>query len=553
MSNIVISIEIGLHTTKICEVDYKKKNPHVYSCITFQTPENTFEDGYIRDKNKFVLIVKDKIKEANMKSNRVVFTVASSKIANREVIIPLVKDNRIQDVINANASDYFPVDISQYIITYSILQKIITKEEKKFRLLVLAAPDNLVKNYYNVAEMLDYDVVAIDYIGNSAYQIIKKQVGAGTRLVIQMNEQTTLISILEDDILRLQRTVSYGTISVINTIVNNQYFDVTNENQALQLLGSRELINTQLDSIQSEAAVSLSLLSEGYKRIDKENLVKEEVTDSLRDLISNILRVLDYYYSKNNEKKINAIYITGQGSKFKGIERLLYHETGIEVKKMEKLQSVAFNKNINLSDVDQSDYISCIGATMNPIHFVPKEYSLKDKKKTNIHSITVIFATSFIFSAILVSTSILSYKTAMIDNISLTNNIANLLDINKVYDANIVAVDSHTKVKAMYDMTANPNEKLNDLITELEEKLPTEVIIQTMTVTSTDITLSFKGDSKKTAAKVLQQLKTFTNISQISTAGITETEDENGFATVQFIVMGSYNMEYLQEDSNGGN
>ena len=553
MSNKVISIEIGLHTTKICEVDFKKKNPHVYSCIIFQTPENTFEDGYIRDKNKFVLIVKDKIKEANMRSNRVVFTVASTKIANREVILPLIKDNRIQDVINANASDYFPVDISQYIITYSILQKIITKEEKKLRLLVLAAPDNLIKNYYNVAEMMGYEVVAIDYIGNSSYQIIKKQVGAGTNLVIQMNEQTTLISILEDDILGLQRTLSYGTTSVINTIVGNEVFHITNDNDAIQLLCSKELINPQLDSFQSEAAASLSLISDEYKNIEKEKIGKEEVTDSLRDLISNILRVLDYYYSKNKEKKINSIYITGQGSKFKGIDSLLHHETGIEVKKLDKLQSVAFNKNINLSSVDESDYISCIGATINPIHFVPKEYSLKDKKKTNIHSIKVIFATSFIVSAILVSTSILSYKTALIDNASLTNDIANLEDINKIYDASVVAQDSYTKVIDMYDMTANPNDKLNNLLTELQEKLPTEVIVQTMSVTSTDITLGFKGDSKQTAAKVLQQLKTFTSISQVSTGGITETEDENGFVTVQFIVTASYTMEYLQEDSNGGN
>ena len=49
MGKKVLSIEIGLHTTRVCEVEAGKKNPHVYNCISFDTPENIVEVGFILD------------------------------------------------------------------------------------------------------------------------------------------------------------------------------------------------------------------------------------------------------------------------------------------------------------------------------------------------------------------------------------------------------------------------------------------------------------------------------------------------------------------------
>ena len=52
MAKHVLSIEIGTQVTKIVEIDYKKKNPHVYRAVSFATPEGVIEDGVIRDKER---------------------------------------------------------------------------------------------------------------------------------------------------------------------------------------------------------------------------------------------------------------------------------------------------------------------------------------------------------------------------------------------------------------------------------------------------------------------------------------------------------------------
>ena len=137
MAKKILSIEIGLHTTKVCELEAGKKNPHVTNCITFDTPENIVEDGFILDKDLMAQTLRSHLNEAKMTVKDVNITIASTKIANREVVIPLVADNKIQAIIDASASEYFPLDVSEYTISYSVLDKINTKDEKKLKLLLL--------------------------------------------------------------------------------------------------------------------------------------------------------------------------------------------------------------------------------------------------------------------------------------------------------------------------------------------------------------------------------------------------------------------------------
>ncbi len=538
MFNKVLSIDVGLHTTRICEVDYRRKIPHVYKCISFPTPENTFEDGYIRDKVSFTAQVKEKIVQAGMKSKRVIFTISSSKIANREVIIPNVNEKKVQDIVNTNASEYFPVDVSEYSISYSILQKINENEKKKIRLLVIAAPENLIKNYYNVAEMLGFDIIAIDYYGNSIYQMIQKQVNGGTNLVIQIDEQSTLINIMENNVLELQRNVPYGTNSVIQAVMEQHYFKATDKSEALHQLYSRELIQQQQENYEREAAAALSPALDGEITEDYE--AYDEVLESLRSLVNSILRVLNYYDTKHQEKKIQTIFITGQGAKFRGMEKLLQAETGIEVKKLEFLNSVVFNKNISLTGEYQSDYISCIGAAINPNRFEPKDYQIREKKKSNIQSVIVIFTSAIVLSIVLVTTAVLDYKTNQLEYDRLVQEIDAIGDLDQIYKDHAIAEKASKAVATMYLMTVSPNERLNELITEMEVNLPSNALVESLDITSTDIALSIKVDTKSTAAKALQQLRGFPELIQIGTSEIIESKDEFGLKTVRLIITGQY-------------
>lgn len=541
MANKIISIEIGLKTIKLCEISYKKKKPFIYNCITLETPEDTFEDGYIRDKNKLTDFLKEKIKEEKIKGEKVIFTITSSRIANREITIPMVRDNQIQSVIETNATEYFPVEVSEYIFAYNILERIINKKEKKLRLSVYAAPNNLINNYYSVANLLGYEVEAIDYSGNSIVEILKKQIKTEANLMIQINEHTTLLSILDGNVLKLQRTIPYGTSSVVEAVLNNEMYQVKDEKEALQLLCSNEIINKKIDSPNEEVALTYADIEEESFVYSKKKREAEDITSSLSYLINNITRVLNYYLSKNKDKSINKIYIFGQGARILGIEELLKNETGIPTKKLGALTSVAFDKKIDISQSEESEYIACIGATIHPLRFTPKEYYLLLQRKQFLHYGKILIGI-VVFSTLLVSYSFIQYKLEQKDNEILKEKVENLSDIHIIYDAHALAQKEYSQMKQIYDSTFSPNEKLEYLLLTFEEILPAKATVQTLDFAETDFTLGFKVDSKDTAAKVLQQLKSVPEITDISTEGITEIKDSNGMVSVQFQVRGRYNI-----------
>ena len=43
----ILGIEIGASKIRICEEDYKTKNPRVYCSVSVQTPQGTVNDGIL--------------------------------------------------------------------------------------------------------------------------------------------------------------------------------------------------------------------------------------------------------------------------------------------------------------------------------------------------------------------------------------------------------------------------------------------------------------------------------------------------------------------------
>lgn len=130
------------------------------------------EDGYIRDKEAFASALKAELSEHDIHEKEVVFTLSSSKVVTREVIIPFVKDNKIMGIIEAQIRDYFPMDVSNYTISYSKMDVEEEDGKKMLKLLLVAIPDNLLNNYVTFAELAGLKVETFDYIGNGTVQLL---------------------------------------------------------------------------------------------------------------------------------------------------------------------------------------------------------------------------------------------------------------------------------------------------------------------------------------------------------------------------------------------
>ena len=534
----VISVELGLIKTKICEVDYKKKSPRIYNTISFDTPEGSYQDGHILKKEALAAAIEENIKKAGIKSKRLVFSLMSSKIANREVTIPLVKKERIQDVVMANVEQYFPMNVTDHAITYSILEKLNIDNEKKLRLLVLAAPDGMINEYYELAKLLGYEILAVDYMGNSVYQLVKNNISKDISMVIHINEQMTILNIFENGTLILPRLVNFGYMTIIDAIINGN--TSMPKEEAYGLLCNKALLARET-SVWDEVAVASSLEVSS-------NEIGGRVNESLQYLIENIARIMDYI-SRNENKKINAIYIMGQATRWNGVKEYISNSLGVEVKYLDSAGLANTKKNPNMSKEDMSGYMPCIGASIQPVRFIPKEYLEQIIRSSNLTAFIFTFTSGVLISIALILISFLSYRNNLNKHNILKTEIDNLYYINEIYTEHEMISEKLKQIETIYDLTENSNEHFIGLLEDIEAKIPSRALVDSINVTSQGIVLSLVADSEVTVAKTLMQLKSIEGLNHVFTTSLDIAEDEYGLKTVSFVVDTIYDQELLLGDN----
>ena len=192
MASKTLTIEIGNEFIKICESERRRDQIIVHTAVSVQTPEESVEDGFIRNNMLVSTAIRQAMTQEQITAKEVVFVLSSSRIASKEVILPGGKKVKIQELIDTNASEYFPINVEEYVFSYTVLEAIKTKEEQKTRVLVYAAPDMMVQSYYELAATLGMKVKAVDYSGNSTLQLIKIQIDKKPTLVVQLGMDTTI-------------------------------------------------------------------------------------------------------------------------------------------------------------------------------------------------------------------------------------------------------------------------------------------------------------------------------------------------------------------------
>ena len=526
----ILSIEIGLQETKVCEISQTPGIRKVFHCVTFPTPANTVEDGYIRDKVTYSNELKNVIKNEKFTADKAIFTIASTKIYTKEIIIPQVSNAKIRGIIETNITEYLPFSTADYVINYSIIERIKENKQKKIRVLLIAMPENMVKNYYSTAAMAGLEVESLDYNGNSIYQVLKRIPEKGTNVYIQMNEQSTMVSILRDRAFVLQRTIAYGTNEMVQAVIERNCHMNLNEKKAYELLVKENFITRDF-SAYSEVAVVDSTNSE--HAIDAIRTA-EAVSDTVSYLVSSLGRVVDYYINQGGTA-IQKVYLIGHGARIKGMQEFIQRELGIYPEMLNDLNGYKAGKTAIAYKENPSEFIGCLGAVVAPVGFQPKEVVAKKAKRSNVIETGVIVSICLVGSLILYGTSKSDYRTAKRELEDAYETLSGLPTQEAVQGNFDELIDQLSQIEALNNVTKTNVEKIYELMGVFEENMVTLTDVKSMQVTDEAVSMKVTLPSKEAAAKLILQLESLTDyFRQIQISGLSETKDKNGISEVSF-------------------
>ncbi len=574
MAKKVVVVRVGTETIRIVHMDNTPDNPTVYGCVRVPTPQGAVEDGEVKNIMDVSRRIKQACQEKGITTKDVIFSLSSSKIANRETTIPLVKDSKIQGIVDAKVGDLFPMDKDRYIFSYVKQggsrtaeegEKVTdgsekakeqekeeepeitddTKKKKKKRelklnfniskkknaeegeeapqdvldLLVYAAPIDLVRSYYALAEGCDFNVMAIEVDGNGIFQIMKRQVNEGVEMAVQINRDATLINIMSKDKLLLQRTIPYGASTIVEAVMNEPAFQAPEYDKAFKIITTQRVLLYNLNASNPQNDLSMQ------KRI--------ELTQSASSLIGNVYRVIEYYNSRYREEPVSGIIVTGDGAKIAGIHELMANELGIPTRTPSELQGVQFNRQIEVN-VNILQYVGCFGAVYSPVNFIPEDIKNKTATRESIKGIAAVFAASIIVCIVMVVFSMIVAGTAKSSYEQSAQKERALQPVQAQYDNLQNDMKRILTYMKMEGITDTNNNKLHAILEQVKETCPKDFTISAVNVTNKGGTISCVSTDKKlsSVSALVIRLNLITNIKNVKISS-SIIKDEDGVTKKQ--------------------
>ncbi len=558
MTKKVISIEAGVWWTKVSLVEYRKKNPPVYQAFAFRTPENAVEDGYIRDKDSFANALKDELRRHNIREKEVVFTLSSSKVVTREVLIPFVKENKIRGIIDAQMRDYFPMDVSSYTVSYSKMDVEEVDGKKQIKLLLVAIPDNLLNNYCAFADLAGLKVETFDYIGNGTVQLMCDSF-LQNAVVVQLEEQATVISILENKKLVFQRVTPYGYGATLSAILDHPILGIKDEYEAFDFLLSHNVLYNRpvVQKIEDE------------EEMKRQQAMADETYDDLAESLRYHLRIantaIEYYQNQVKREFTGNLYLVGDGSRFVGMHKLFAQEMPLPIQDINFASIIDLKSESQKAAVAQTQsqsqgtyeaptqqvkerpkaatpvgFLSVIGAAVHPIDAKPKELREADVKKNGVRNSYVVLAVAALISVLLILGSSVRLLVATAQQNKLQKRIEELSYVQDTYDESSKVQQEEKVYEDIDRATLCNNEQLLPLINQLEEQLPREIHVESIEANESMVVLNMVADKKITVGQMLLNFQDVTLLQNLDIPQMTEKEDEVGNKTWNYTLNAYY-------------
>lgn len=536
MANKVLSIYVGNDAIRIAEMQNTGKAVILSNAAEVSTPANSVNDGYIVDVTSVAEAIRTSIFGRGFSSKDVVFTVTSKKIASKEVDLPYMKsEKQLMNVLQSNSGEYFPMsNTGDYAFAFSVLDNYTDDEGRKTRVSAVAAPYDLLRCYYELAEELKLNVKNIDYFGNSIIQLLSVQMMPGrTDLVLQIEMDQTYVNVMRGKVLVMQRSVPYGKNAVINALMDVKKIS---EKDAKTLLSNETLI--------------------------EQHVTQEEYAEAVSGLVSGIGRAVEYHRTKNPNDLLQGIKVFGEGSAIAGIEAILKRELGADVEHFENLQGVTVKGQASLTAEEVLRYLPNIGAVIKPMNLKIStgSASVGPDSVAIIKFLRIAFIIACLAMIGWVGYTVYENIQIKKQREELNQMIADIQDIEDIANAYDEANRQYTLMKDFERSTHNDNEYLLSFIEDLEVLMPTGTYVNAFTASngniSFDVTTGWRTTTKNEVADVLVNVGTLPYVDNFLIPDITEEYkvllgiDADGDGALDVDAEG--NVIYLvEEDENG--
>ena len=514
-----VQIEVCDQIVKVCCAVKKGKKLRVSDAFLFQTPEGCVLDGVILNPAALSEELKNQLDAHGLgRVKNVEFALTSNKIAVREARLPQMKPKLIGSAIRTNAEEYFPVDLENYHIAYSVLESI-PGADGFIRVMAYAAPISLLLGYSQLAEGAGLTVKGLDCAGNAQYQALKNVNSAqSVTIFVDAGTGSSVISFMLGDRLLMQRAFAFGADELVT------HYQTASGHAEDDYLGA--LRETDITSASFAAANVLSA---------------EDAQDDLGRFVGGIVRTIDFFNSSKWDSAATRVVLAGPLRHIYGLREQLADATGLETDFLDDLPEFAAFTG---AEPDAAAYLACIGSILAPLDLVSCVAN-GGKPAVPTGALTpklglILCAVCVVAAVLMAVLSVHNYTAAQQQVADTQKQIDALAPAKKAYDTYVSYTKSQKDLNKIIDLSKTPNEQLKAFFTELEAKMPSSILLLSADCTDEGIAMNITVANYSDAAAAVAELREFTSIADLQVSEVAQADSDTGASRVSFSVTCTY-------------
>ena len=212
----------------------------------------------------------------------------------------------------------------------------------------------------------------------------------------------------------------------------------------------------------------------------------------------------------------------------------------MEIVPIDSLDGVLTDKRTYVDESSLTSYTAAIGALIAPVNFVSLTKIEEDKKKYSGKSMALIVVAAVAASLLLVLVPGVQLIFSNIQVAALKNDVKKLEPIENIVNEYYQAKDENTDVKTFKTQASNNNDSVDTFVSQLESKVPSDVVITSMSVTSGNVAISGTASSKSSLGMLVLQLQSIPTVSNVVVSNETENRDNTGTIQLSFSLSCSF-------------
>ena len=545
----VIGVEIDANSVNLVQSAFS----HGKSKITHIVVEKIVFD---KDKTKEVAIIEAltrAITRFKIQNTDVVCTLCDQKFIVDHVTLPVMPPEELAQAVKlqASSSQHYPVD--QPVYDFELQGRIIDKgvEKNNVRLAVLAKSslDNFINRFKSPAtdligqfrkllqvdSLMGFNITRVVPLSVAIGNIIQNSKNSNVVAVFYMGSSTAELNIYRDMKLESSRKVNVNSADFTKALTGALFSDS----------GKTELSIVEAENLKKEYGIPTA----GDNFLIRGKITANQALSLLRprveQLSREISRCFDYYYDRNQIKKIDQIVLMGEAAHLKRLNEVLNAELGIPVVVSNPLEGldISAEGSAQLSPENIQSLIPALGASLaDPIlgiNLLPA--GLRNVEKKFKERILIVLAgLAIVFIA-------LGFCLVLFMQCVITGQ---QLDKSKKEYQEVVLKIKNLKNKLYLERDIKHRMKTGAFLMNLSH-LPSRVSLTQLKMEHGNLELSGMvvsqgGDPKMVVDEMIKAISTnaFYDVKLASMKG-DEAKDE----FLEFVIKGNYKMEkYTHED-----